>query len=95
MSRLIITRLKFCSKEVEDIYKTHTMSSFGIALGYWLDDRGSRVRFQAGAGIFLLTTAARTTLGSTQAPTGAPSLGVERPGHEADQTPPSSAEVKE
>jgi hypothetical protein len=27
-------------------------SSVGIALGYWLDDRGSRVRFPAGAGNF-------------------------------------------
>jgi hypothetical protein len=27
-------------------------SSVGIALGYGLDDRGSRVRFQAGAGNF-------------------------------------------
>jgi hypothetical protein len=29
-------------------------SSVGIALGYWLDDRGSRVRFPAGAGNFSL-----------------------------------------
>jgi hypothetical protein len=29
-------------------------SSVGIALGYGLDDRGSRVRFQAGAGNFSL-----------------------------------------
>jgi hypothetical protein len=29
-------------------------SSVGIALGYELDDRGSRVRFLAGAGIFSL-----------------------------------------
>jgi hypothetical protein len=28
--------------------------SVGIALGYGLDDRGSRVRFQAGAGNFSL-----------------------------------------
>jgi hypothetical protein len=32
-------------------------SSVGIALGYGLDDRGSRVRFPAGLGIFLFTTA--------------------------------------
>jgi hypothetical protein len=29
-------------------------SSVGIALGYGLDDRGSRVRFLAGAGDFFL-----------------------------------------
>jgi hypothetical protein len=29
-------------------------SSVGIALGYWLDDRGSRVRFPAVAGNFSL-----------------------------------------
>jgi hypothetical protein len=29
-------------------------SSVGIALGYGLDDRGSRVRFEAGAGNFSL-----------------------------------------
>jgi hypothetical protein len=32
-------------------------SSVGIALGYGLDDRGSRVRFPEGLGIFLFTTA--------------------------------------
>jgi hypothetical protein len=38
-------------------------SSVGIALGYGLDDWGSRVR---GLGIFLFTTASRTALGHTQ-----------------------------
>jgi hypothetical protein len=50
-------------------------------------------------GIFLFITASRTALGSTQPPIqrvpGALSLGVERPGREADHSPPSSAEVKE
>jgi hypothetical protein len=71
-------------------------SSVGIALGYGVDDRGSRVRFPAG--IFLFTTVVRTALGLTQCPIqwvpGALSLGVKRPGHEADHSPPSSAEVK-
>jgi hypothetical protein len=31
-------------------------SSVGIAVGYGLDDRGSRIRFPAGAGNFLFTT---------------------------------------
>jgi hypothetical protein len=38
-------------------------SSVGIALGYGLDDRGSRVRFPAELGTFLFTTASRTALG--------------------------------
>jgi hypothetical protein len=50
-------------------------------------------------GIFLFTTASRTALGPTQPPIqcvpGALSLGVKRPGREADHSPPSSAEVKE
>jgi len=49
--------------------------------------------------LFLLTTASRTALGPTQPPIqwvqGAFSLGVKRSGHEADNSPPSSAEVKE
>jgi hypothetical protein len=47
-------------------------------------------------GIFLFTTASRTTLGPTQPPIqwvpGALSLGVRRPGRKADHSPPSSAE---
>jgi hypothetical protein len=50
-------------------------------------------------GIFLFITASRTAVGSTQPPiqwvTGALSLGVKRPGREADHSPPPSAEVKE
>jgi hypothetical protein len=64
-----------------------------------LDDRVFRVRFPAGVGIFLFTTASRTAPGPTQPPIqwvqGAVSLGVKRPGREADHSPPSSAEVKE
>jgi hypothetical protein len=71
-------------------------SSAGIALGYGLDDRGSRVRFLVG--IFLFTTASRTALGPTQPPIqwvlDALSLGVKRPWREAGHSPPSSAEVK-
>jgi hypothetical protein len=66
---------------------------------YGLDDRGSRVRFPTGDGIFLFTTAFRTALEPTQPPIqwvpGALSLGVKQPGREADHSPPSSAEVKE
>jgi hypothetical protein len=74
-------------------------SSVGIALGYRLDDRDSRVRFPGGLGIFLFTSASRPDLGPTQPPIQwvpeALSLGVKRPGREADHSSPSSAEVKE
>jgi hypothetical protein len=74
-------------------------SSVGIALGYGLDDWGSRVRFPAGAGNLSFTTASRTALGPTQPPVqwvpGALSLRVKRPRREADHSPPSGAEVKE
>jgi hypothetical protein len=73
-------------------------SSVGIALGYGLDDRGSRVRIPAGSGNFLFTTASRMALGPTQPPIqwvpGSLSLGVRRPGREADHSLPSSTEVK-
>jgi hypothetical protein len=38
-------------------------SSVGTALGYGLDNRGSRFRFPAGAKIFFFTTASRPALG--------------------------------
>jgi hypothetical protein len=52
-----------------------------------------------GLGIFLFITASRPALGPTQTPIqwapGVLSLGVKRPGREANHSPPSSAEVKE
>jgi hypothetical protein len=55
--------------------------------------------FRWGLGIFLFTAVSRTTLGPTQSPIqwvpGALSLGVQRPGREADHSPPPSAEAKE
>jgi len=61
-----------------------------------LNDRGFDSR--QGLGIFLVTTASRTALGSTQPPIpwvpAALYLGVSRPGREADHSPPCSAEVK-
>jgi hypothetical protein len=51
-----------------------------------------------GLGIFLFTIASRTALGPTQHPIqwvpDALSLGVKRPGREADHSPPYSAGVK-
>jgi hypothetical protein len=74
-------------------------SPVGIALAYGLDDLGSRVRFLAGLGIFLFTTASRMALGLTQPPIqwvpGAFSMGVNRPGREVDHSSLSSTEVKE
>jgi hypothetical protein len=74
-------------------------SSVGIALGYGMDDRGSRVRFPAGAGNFSLHHRVQNGSGAhrTSYPMGTKgtSLGVKRPRGEADHSPPSSAEVKE
>jgi hypothetical protein len=73
--------------------------SVGIALGYGLDDRGPRVRFPARAENF--SPHHRVQYGSGAHPAsyqwvpGALSLGVKRPGREADRSLPSSAEVKE
>jgi hypothetical protein len=84
-----ISPLQFCRE-----------SSVGIATGYGLEDRMIGVRFPAGAmmGIFFLDIMSRPPLGSTQSPTqwvsGTLSLGVERPGREADHSPPSRSEVK-
>jgi hypothetical protein len=74
-------------------------SSVNIALGYGLDDRGSRFRFPAGAGNFSLRH--RVQNGSRAHPASYPMgtrgsfPGVKRPEREADNSPPSSAEVKE
>jgi hypothetical protein len=71
--------------------------SVGIATGCGLDDRGSIPG--GGLGIFPFDTVSRPALGLTQPPIqwvpGALSLGVYRPGREADHSPPSSAEVNE
>jgi hypothetical protein len=74
-------------------------SSVGIALGYGLDDRGSRVRFPVGAVNFSLHHRVQNGSGAHPAsyPMGARGffLWVKRQGREADHSPPSSAEVKE
>jgi hypothetical protein len=67
-----------------------------ICSGYGLDDGGFESR--QGLKIFLFTTASRPALETTQPPIqwvpGALSLGVEQPEREADQSSPSSSEVK-
>jgi hypothetical protein len=78
--------------------KSHD-SSVGVALGYELDGRGSRVPFPVRVGNFSLHHRVRNGSGPTQSPTewvpGAVSLGVKRPRRKADRSPPSSAKVKE
>jgi hypothetical protein len=68
----------------------------GTALCYGLNDGGFESR--QGLGIFLFTTVSRPALEPLQPPfqwiTGTLSLGVKRPGREADHPPPSSVEVQ-
>jgi hypothetical protein len=59
----------------------------------------SGFEFRRGLGIFHFDIASRPALGPTQSPikwvAGVLSLGVKRPGREADHSIPSSAEVRE
>jgi hypothetical protein len=70
-----------------------------IALGYGLDDWGSRVRFPAGTGNFPLHHRVQNGSGAHPAsyPMGSRGSvpGVKWLGREADHSPPSGAEVKE
>jgi hypothetical protein len=73
-------------------------SSVSIATGYGLDGRMMEVRFSTALGNFLFDTVSTAVLGPTQLPIHwvlkALSLGVKKPGRDADHSPPSSAEVK-
>jgi hypothetical protein len=73
-------------------------SSVGIATGYGLTIGVLGFDSRRGLGIFLITTTSRTVMVPTQPPIqwvpGAVSLGVKRPGREADRSPPSSSEIK-
>jgi hypothetical protein len=73
-------------------------SSVGIALGYGLDDWGSRVRFPAWAGNFSLHHRVQNGSGAHSASytmgTRRSFPGVKRLVREADHSPPSSAEIK-
>jgi hypothetical protein len=64
-------------------------------MSYGLDVQGS---IPGRGKIFLFSEASRPALGPIQPPIewvpGALSLGVKRPGREADHSPPTSAEVK-
>jgi hypothetical protein len=76
---------------------TNRDSVVGIATGYVLDDRGVRVRVPVGSRI-LFFSSSRQALWPTQPPiqwvAGGLSSGVKRPGREAHQSRPTSAEVK-
>jgi len=67
-----------------------------LAQWYGLDDRGFETR--QGLVIFLFTIASRPALGPTYPPTqwvtGALSMGVNQPGHEANESPPLVARSK-
>jgi hypothetical protein len=80
------------------VFPSMTDSSVRIVTGLRSGRLGFRVRFSAGAGKFLFTTASRPALRPTQPPIqwvpGALSLGVKRPVREADHSSASSAEVK-
>jgi hypothetical protein len=69
-----------------------------LRIGYMAAFLKIGFNFRRELGIFLFTTASRTALEPTQPPIqwvpGAFSLGIKRPGCEADHSPPSSAEVK-
>jgi hypothetical protein len=73
-------------------------SSVGIVTGYGLDCRRLEVQVPTGAGDFSLLHRVQTGSGAHPAsyPTGTEGSfrGVRRTGREADQSPPSSAEVK-
>jgi hypothetical protein len=68
-------------------------SSFGIATGYVLDDRGVGVRVPVGSRIFSMSS--RSAVGPTQPPIQwvpeALSPGEKRPGREAGHSPATSA----
>jgi hypothetical protein len=103
------TRLRYCwlicmHFSLSDITNPHVKnrdSPFGIVLSYRLDDQGSRVRFLAMAWNFSLHHHVQNSCGGPpsllsngyQVPR-VLSLGVKQLGHEADHSPPSSAEVK-
>jgi hypothetical protein len=58
------SELKFHNVNLIEVPKQSRDSSVGIALGYELDDRGSRVRFPAGAGNFFLHCRVQTDSGA-------------------------------
>jgi hypothetical protein len=99
LSTPLLMRVRGLQRSSFERKRVYSENSVGIALGYGLDDRGLGFDSRRGLGIFLFNTASRTGLGPTQPPIewvpGALSLGVKRPGREADHSHPSKAEAKE
>jgi hypothetical protein len=94
---IICTLWKLSVTEYHPFYThTHTHTHTYIHT-YRLDDRGSRIRFPVEAGSFSLHCVQNGS-GPTQPPgqwvPGFFSLGVKRPGRDANHSPPPSAEVK-
>jgi hypothetical protein len=100
LSKLLVVVLYGCETWSLILREEHRLSwniSVGTATGYGLDDRCSIPGW--GWEIFLFDTVSGPALGPTQPPIqwvpGSFSLGIKRPGREADHSPPSSAEDKE
>jgi hypothetical protein len=84
----------FCNIfQARDFSTESRNSSVGIALGYGLDDRGSR--FPAGAGNFSLHRRVQNGSGTHPASYPMATGGSFSGGKAADHSPPSSAVVKE
>jgi hypothetical protein len=80
---------------VATFVKYNSRHLLGIATGYGLDGRGVGVRVSVGTRIFTSPRRLDWLWGSpTLLSNGGFSLGVKRPGREADRSPPTSAEVK-
>jgi hypothetical protein len=79
-------------------YVRSRVSVVSIATGYGLDDRGFGVKVPVGVRIFSSPRRPARLSGPPNLPSngyrGALSLGLTRPGRQADHSPPSSAEVK-
>jgi hypothetical protein len=69
-------------------------SSVGIATGYGMDDRGVGVRVPVESRIFTSRYRPARLWGPIQWVLKALSPGLKRPGHDADQSPPTSSEIK-
>jgi hypothetical protein len=97
-SILLLLLLSWVQIFLSTLFTQSHDSTVSIAMGYGLDDWGSRVRFLAGAGNFSLHHCIKNGSMPTQPPIqrvlGALSLAVKRPGCEADHSPPSTAKVK-
>jgi hypothetical protein len=73
-------------------------NSIGTATGYGLDNRVIGLGCRRALGILLFDTVSRPAVGRPapiQWVPGALSVGLKLPGHEVDDIPPSSAEIKE